>query len=429
MEAQMQSVQASLALLLKHNKEMSEKITALEVENREIKKNAGNVQERIQENKEKWEEMNKEAVELFQRMTMAQEDLAKDNVEEEYIQKTSAETLLACTRLMGNCGGEMANESIKVKQEPIQREVLGTPYEAVGKEERIDLSFGHDGDYSAVSMRRFIERYKVVKELNMRARLRGWDSPSYRAGKLTLCLQGEAFDYVSFASSMLSPWTNDDELLVSKLKEKFTNVQAIELNILGFEKSIQEPRETISDYMTRLQMTVKEAYDGDSQSDLDRRVAWKFVSGLRDERIKRKLLEGGWMKSRQEAKPLEDLLKIADIAKKTDDAVKAMGKETGSINAAHEYSVSAWEQKSSSYATDRRKRSSGESGQSNRSNSSRGSGESSDGLPLDFLECYYCKKKHRGGWFHCSVRKKEDPTWRPARRGDKAGRGKGTDFR
>ena len=44
---------------------------------------------------------------------------------------------------------------------------------------------------------------------------------------------------MSFASSMLSTWTNNDELLVSKLKDKFTNVQAIELNILGFEKSIQ----------------------------------------------------------------------------------------------------------------------------------------------------------------------------------------------
>ena len=98
----------------------------------------------------------------------------------------------------------------------------------------------------------------------MRARLRGWDSPSYKAGKLTLCLQGGAFDYVSFASSMLRTWKNNDDLLVSKVKDKFTNVQAIELNILGFEKSIQEPRETISDYMTRLQMTVKEAYDGDS---------------------------------------------------------------------------------------------------------------------------------------------------------------------
>ena len=53
----------------------------------------------------------------------------------------------------------------------------------------------------------------------MRARLRGWDSPSYRAGKLTLCLQGGALDYVSFASSMLSTWKNNNELLVSKLED------------------------------------------------------------------------------------------------------------------------------------------------------------------------------------------------------------------
>ena len=185
MEEQMKSVQASLVLLFKHNKEMSEKITALEVENREIKKKAGNVQERIQENKAKWEEMNKEAVELFQWIELAQEDLANDKVEAEYFQKSCADTALACTRLTGSYGGEMAQGSAKVKQEPIEEEVLGTPFDAIGKEERIDLSFGHDGDYSAVSMRRLIERYKVVKELNMRARLRGWDSPSYRAGKLT----------------------------------------------------------------------------------------------------------------------------------------------------------------------------------------------------------------------------------------------------
>ena len=116
----MKSVQASLVLLLKRNKKMSEKITALEVENREIKKNAGNVQERIQENKAKWEEMNKEAVELFQRMTLAQEDLANDKVEAEYFQKSCAEdTALACTRLTGSYGGEMAQGSAKVKQEPI----------------------------------------------------------------------------------------------------------------------------------------------------------------------------------------------------------------------------------------------------------------------------------------------------------------------
>ena len=51
------------------------------------------------------------------------------------------------------------------------------------------------------------------------------------------------------------------------------------------------------------------------------------------------------------------------------------------------------------------------------SSASRASGSSnSSGVPLDFLLCFYCHKKHRGGWFHCEKRKKENPDWRPQRK-------------
>ena len=430
-EQQLKEIQDSLKLLLAQNQEMSTKITELEKENKEIKKNAGDVQTRIDENKAKWVEMDKAAGELFKEMVAVQVDLMNDKVGENFFLENT--TMMASyAKLTSSFDTTETDRAscVRIKQEPEDNETPGIPFDSVGKEERIDIFFGQDGDYSAVSMRRFIERFKVVKELNMRAKLRGWDSPSFRAGKLKLCLVGDAFDFVSLASSICKEWTTDDLRMIERLRGTFTNIQAIELNILEFERSSQETKESIGDYMNRLQRTVKEAYDGDSQRDLDRKVAWKFVSGQNDESIRRKLLEDGWMKTRQEAKPLEDLLKTAEVAKKTDDAVKALGKESGNVNATEEYmTVNAWER--SYQDNNRKKRFSNESSNSKSSSSSRGSGTSgSSDMPLDFLECFYCKKKHRRGWFHCSLRKKEAPTWRPSRRGDSSNpeRGK-ADFR
>ena len=63
-------------------------------------------------------------------------------------------------------------------------------------------------------------------------------------------------------------------MLIEKLKDRYMNVQAIELNILSFEQSKQEGGEEIKDFMTKLQRRVVDAYDGDSQKELDRNVAW-----------------------------------------------------------------------------------------------------------------------------------------------------------
>ena len=73
----------------------------------------------------------------------------------------------------------------------------------------------------------------------MRSRLTGWDSAEYRAGKLKLCLRGDAFDYLSLSSSMCEAWTFDDEQMIARLKDK-----AIELNILNFERCTQDGKET-----------------------------------------------------------------------------------------------------------------------------------------------------------------------------------------
>ena len=180
-----------------------------------------------------------------------------------------------------------------------------------GKEEQLEIQFGQDGDYSAISLRRFIARYKAIKKINMATKLTGWDKPEYRADKIKLAFQEDVFDYVNFESSMSQPWTKDDELIINKLKDRYMSIQAVELSILQFEQRSQGANESLGDFLSQLRHLVGDAYDGDDQAELDRKVAWKFASGVYNDTVRIKLMETGWMLNRKEAKPLEDLLKIA----------------------------------------------------------------------------------------------------------------------
>ena len=416
----MEAMQKSLEKLMETNVEMAEKIKVLEKE----RDSAATIVVKTENDKKQWAEVNIEMHDLLEKMVLIRKELLEDRVEESFLREKAVklEEYPELMEVLGCIPGgntEFFKRETEKQEEELQ---AATPFDGTGKEETVEMSFGRDGDYSSLSLRRFVERYKVVKELNMRAQLRGWDSSSFRANKLKLCLLGEAFDYVSFASSIGEGWADDDDQMVEKLKEKFTNIHAIELNILQFEKSEQEPREAIGDYMSRLRRSVKEAYDGDTQRELDRKVAWKFVSGLRDESVRRKLLEEGWMKSRQEAKPLDDILKLAEVTRKTNDAAKALGRGN-SVGAVHEarYDQFVGAVGMGDGSSNRSKKFSSESGSSSTSRGSSGSGGySSSDMPLDLLECYYCKQKHRGGWLYCSQRKRENPSWKPFRRGNSA---------
>ena len=192
--------------------------------------------------------------------------------------------------------------------------------------------------------------------------------------------------------------------MLAKLQDKFINVQAVEMNILHFEQSFQEPKETLGEYMSRLRRAVSEAYNGDSQQELDRKDTWRFVSGMAEKRIRDKLLESGWMLNRQQAKPLDELEKIAEYTKRSEDASRAMSKNVGPGN------ISAFEGEEGMISAFNRRgsnpRSKTPSLESKGSNSSQGSRQSSGSdLPSDNLQCYYCKQSHRGGWFYCAKRK------------------------
>ena len=405
---QMDKMQKSLDQLLLLNTNLTTKVTQLEEENQKIRDDAEDRAAKILKVKEQWLKLDEEAAITVEEMIKVRDRLKNDGVENDFFEantKVGAMTFSLLEGLMDIDARKSDTDTGKTdspgddKVPAVQME----PFTNVGREERIDASFGLDGDCSAVSLRRFIERYRVVRELNMKSKLTGWDSSNFRAGKLKLCLVGDPFDYVSFESSMFNSWTDNDEEIIEKLMDKFMNLQAIELNMLTFEKTEQDGKETLGEYLMRLRRLVKEAYDGDSQAELDRKVAWKFVSGIRDRQIKKKLLENGWMKDRRSAKPLEELLRLAEVTKQTDDAVDVMDKHKGASSTEEEGKIGAINRFKSS------------SGDSKRNSDSRSSGRSQpSGSALD---CWYCKEEHKGGWFHCAKRKKEDPDWRPKRKG------------
>ena len=45
--------------------------------------------------------------------------------------------------------------------------------------------------------------------------------------------------------------------------------------------------------MSRLKLSVQEAYDGDEQRELDQKVAWRFVNGQKG--MGQDVLDAGWM--------------------------------------------------------------------------------------------------------------------------------------
>ena len=382
--AALKSIQDSLAALLVQNESMSKKIDKLEQENAEMKRKAVSRDERVNENVKQLKELNEEAAAIMVNISQLKTTLTDDDHTDFsdidwFYRKEEFQKMVT-----GDSDyNEPPNRAIKSENHHVP--VQTTPFTKTGREEKVDMCFGQDGDYSAKSLRRFIERYGVVKKLNTAAELIGWDSPEYRANKLKLTLHGDAFDYIGLESSMAHSWTQNDEEIILKLKDRYINIQAVELNILNFEKCNQEPKELLNEYLARLRQLVKDAYEGDNQAELDRKVAWKFVSGLRNDIIRRKLMEEGWMKNRREAKPLEDLLKMAELTKRTDEAVKATG-SIGNVGAV---------------------------GNSDRNNAMKSKKPDRSSEPL---MCWYCRREHRGGWYHCIKRQKENPTWKPERR-------------
>ena len=232
---ELKKIQESLDKLLLLNTSLAQKVEKLEEENRQMKRSAADVEARIEANKDEWMKLHKEAVEIIGKMTNVKGDLTNDGVGEEFFSENTVVQRVVNGMLSDIFGESFLEPQVAVLKR--EEDVEEIPFENKGREERVEITFGQDSDYSPVTLRRFIERYRVVKDLNVRSRLEGWDKPEYRAGKLKLGLVGDPFDYITFESSMAQSWTNNDELIIEKLMDKYINIQAIEMNILKFENA------------------------------------------------------------------------------------------------------------------------------------------------------------------------------------------------
>ena len=199
-------LQLSMATLLEQNKAMNAKIDSLQKENEMFRKETTEAKARIDKNLESLQAANQAAQQAMEEMIKCKEELVADGYSNGYetvnwfFQDEKFKLFVAGFGDLGQTDKAGVQQHTEHAEDMSE---LEDDYDNAGREEKLDLVFGLDGDMSAKSLRRFIEKYKVVKNLNMTAKLRGWNSKAYRANKLKLALQGEPFDFVAFEDDVL----------------------------------------------------------------------------------------------------------------------------------------------------------------------------------------------------------------------------------
>ena len=313
-----------------------------------------------------------EESERQKRIKQLQDDLKTIEDEETALQDRKAGVIAKLQQ-------EMANDPVQVGDDAFSTSYDHSgPFRGKGREEKIELTFGNT--LSAKSLREFVEHYKLVKMVNIRDQLLNWDDPSFRAAKLRLALRGSAAEYVTGESGLSKPWTEDDQQIIDMLERRYLKTEAIELKIIEVEETKQADREPLPDYLSRVQRMVRDAYHGEAESTLQKRTAWKFLSGIQNKEIRASVIKEKWMATEIEAKTPDEILLIAETARMTMAAVSATGNSKGNVGAF----------------------TSGNSGKQNRKTTSK-----------EWEMCLYCKRRHPGGWQDCYRRQREDPNWTP----------------
>ena len=286
-------------------------------------------------------------------------------------------------------------------------------YDVRAPEEKIAMTFGGDQNCSASHLRQFIEHYKLIRMVNMRNLLANWDDPSYRAAKLRIALHGAPASYIGEESSMAKDWTENDDEIIKRLKERYIDTESIELRIMEAEEVSQEKNEPLSEYLSRVQRVVRLAYPEEPENIINKRVAWKFLSGIQDKEIRSAVIKEKWMAG-QDAKPLEEILLIAETTRKTLIATTMTGQSKGTVSVVKRGS-------SDEFSLPSTHSSRNASSESTKSSSSSGSSRSSKPGNKTHQECLYCRKKHPGGWKDCFKRKRVEPDWTPAKKRKSSG--------
>ena len=297
------------------------------------------------------------------------------------------------------------------------------------KEKSLQLTFGGDSECSPTDLRLFLDHYTLAKSQNVKRNVTGWNDAEFCANELRYQLRGEPALWLSQEDSMLSPWVKDDIEVMRRLKERFMGTQSTELNIIAFEELKQNQTESLSQYMTRCQGLGQQAFgDLNEPRSTQQRIVWKFLSGLKDAEVRNAVIREKWMKSSSEAKPYEEILKIAETTKMTRIATTATGRgnsgTVGAVSDGYRGKVGA-KRKGSNESSSNRSSTGSESNRSS-TGSSTGSSRGSVGNDYENFKCHYCNETtHYGGWKGCPKRKTEDPTWTPQKSRDSNGK----DFR
>ena len=217
-QEQIDQILKSLQKLTATNETLVQEVAGLKKDNLELRKYAEDKSARVAANKVTFEELGQEMLDLLGKMGTVKETLLQDSVEEEYF---SGGDLGEICRIANELhSGEDTHLSWRregVKLEPEHAAPTAEPFTGTAKEERMDCYFSDDNNYSSVAMRRFAERYQTVRDMNVQLKIAGWDNSAFRAGKIVLCLKGDAFDYVKFAKSSNEEWANRDDKLLEKL--------------------------------------------------------------------------------------------------------------------------------------------------------------------------------------------------------------------
>ena len=283
---------------------------------------------------------------------------------------------------------------------PRGNEGAGTQMEFIsGREKQLTKGFG--SDVSPAALTEFLDHYKLCVEMNQQRNIPGWEDPGYRAKELRFQLQGEAAVYVRQEEAMGQSWVCDDEEIVQKLKDRWLHRDCIELDILEFEEAKQGERETLAQYMQRVKGLGYRAFERFDPNGMKQRIIWRFLDGVREKDVRAEIIRARWMKDRDTPKDYDEVLKIAMNAQ----SVRMAAGATGSNVQPRQANIGAVTGPPPKPGDKRDRRS---------------------GAARSF-DCYYCKRRHPGGWRTCDKRKKENPDWEPGQaRSNNVGHGSGS---
>ena len=158
--------------------------------------------------------------------------------------------------------------------------------------------------------------------------------------------------------------------------------------------------------MERVQTLIEQAYDGEPTEVLKKRIAWRFLNGIRNKEVQSVLIKEKWMKNKNEAKEPEEFLRIADVARLNAVAINATGNQSSRSIA----SIQGDEASSHDKDEDKTAAAFKEMDGKKKRNRQR-------------VFCEYCKREHVGGWQKCYKRLDEDPDWVPPSSSDNKGKG------